>query len=429
MRPKLKTNLFHFEPFSRKQLQVLTWWRHPGVKDRDAIICDGSVRAGKTAIMSLSYVIWSMTEFKEQQFGVAGKTIGSLRRNLIRPLKQMLLGRHFQVKDHRSDNMLEITKGDVTNYYFLFGGKDEASQDLVQGLTAAGFFFDEVALMPQSFVNQATARVSVGGGKFWFNCNPDGPYHWFNQEWVENLEKHKALRIHFLMEDNPSLSADIIDRYKRSYSGVFYSRYILGLWVMAEGVIYSNFDQDEMVVDLPADTVYEEDWVSIDYGTMNATAFKRWSYYQGTYYNTAEYYYSGRENDRQRTDVQYREDLEKFYQDNELDKDAVSVILDPSAKSFKTELKQHGFAVRNARNNVLDGIRAMMSAMSDGLLKWSSKCVNTFKEFNSYIWDAKAADRGEDKPIKKNDHALDADRYFVETILVKRLRNNAFWED
>ena len=149
---------FEFTPFSRKQLQVLSWWANPDTQDREAIICDGSVRAGKTVVMSLSFVIWSMINFNGQQFGMAGKTIGSFRRNVLRPLRNMLESEGYAIHDSRSDNMLTISKNGHTNYYYIFGGKDEASQDLVQGVTLAGFFFDEAALMPQSFVNQATAR-------------------------------------------------------------------------------------------------------------------------------------------------------------------------------------------------------------------------------------------------------------------------------
>ena len=153
--------LFHFETFSRKQIMVLSWWLHDETKDKDALICDGSVRAGKTLVMSLSYILWIMYNFNNQQFGMAGKTIGSLRRNVVRPLKVMLVGRGYTVHDARSDNRLDISKDNVTNSVFLFGGKDEGSQDLVQGITLAGFFFDEVALMPESFVYQAVARCSV----------------------------------------------------------------------------------------------------------------------------------------------------------------------------------------------------------------------------------------------------------------------------
>ncbi|MDF7636937.1 PBSX family phage terminase large subunit [Leuconostocaceae bacterium ESL0958] len=418
-RLKLRTK-FNFAPFSKKQLQVMTWWADGSpYNDKDAIIADGSVRAGKTVVMSLSYVIWAMSNFNDTNFGMAGKTIGSLRRNVIAPLSTMLVSEGYSVKDRRSDNYIEVSRGGVVNYFYLFGGKDEKSYQLVQGLTAAGFFFDEVVLMPESFVNQCTSRVSVDGGKWWFNGNPEGPYHWFKKNWIDNLSEKNAIRIHFLMKDNPSLSKKVIERYERSYSGVFYQRYILGQWVVSEGVIYSMFDKNTMVVDLPDDTVYEKNYVTADYGTQNATVFKRWSLYQGTWYCVDEFYYSGRESKREKTDSELRQDLDEFYERNGMAK-SVTIILDPAAASFKKELQSHGYFVKRAKNDVVNGIRATMSAMDTGKIKWSSRCKNTFTEMNAYIWDEKAADRGEDKPVKEHDHALDADRYFVYTVLANR---------
>ena len=165
---KKKPALFKFKSFSKKQLKVLNWWTDESPhKYKDGIICDGSVRAGKTVVMSLSYVMWGMETFQDENLGMAGKTIGSFRRNVVTPLKRMLRSRGYAVKDHRADNMLSITFKGITNYFYIFGGKDEGSQDLIQGITLAGMFFDEVALMPQSFVNQATARCSVDGSKLW----------------------------------------------------------------------------------------------------------------------------------------------------------------------------------------------------------------------------------------------------------------------
>lgn len=412
--------VFKFTPFSLRQLQVLTWWTpNSPYHNKDAIIADGSVRAGKTVVMSLSYVIWAMSTFNGQNFGLAGKTIGSLRRNVVGPLRTMLISEGFGVQERRTENCIDITRNGKTNRFWLFGGKDEKSYELVQGLTAAGFFFDEVVLMPESFVQQATARVSVEGGKWWFNGNPEGPYHWFKKEWIDNLKEKKAIRIHFLMKDNPSLSKKVIERYERAYSGVFYQRYILGQWVVSEGVIYSMFDKQTMVTDLPANTAYEETYVSSDYGTQNATVFKRWSRYQGVWYCVDEYYYSGRESKREKTDSELREDLDEFYSRNNMAK-TVPIILDPAAASFKKELQAHGYYVKRAKNDVVNGIRATMSYMQNGKIKWSSRCVNTFREMNAYIWDSKAADRGEDKPVKEHDHALDADRYFVYTILANK---------
>lgn len=236
---------FQFQPFSTKQVQVLTWWNDLSpVKDKDMLIADGSVRAGKTVVMSISFIMWSMETFDEENFALCGKTIGSLRRNVVKPLKRMLKGRGYKCHDRRSENILTISKNGKNNDYYLFGGKDESSQDLIQGITLAGILFDEVALMPQSFVNQATARCSVEGAKMWFNCNPDGPYHWFKLEYLDKLEEKNAIHIHFTMDDNLSLSEHVKDRYKKMYSGIFYERYILGLWKLAEGLIYKKFAND-----------------------------------------------------------------------------------------------------------------------------------------------------------------------------------------
>ena len=189
MKKRYKQNGFEFKPFSEKQKKVLTWWCESSpVKEKDGIIADGAIRSGKTLCMSLSYVIWAMSNFNMQNFGMSGKTIGSFRRNVLFWLKLMLRSRGYKLVDHRTDNMVEITKGDNINFFYIFGGKDERSQDLIQGITLAGMFFDEVALMPESFVNQATGRCSVEGSKFWFNCNPDSPSHWFKVNWIDKCQ-------------------------------------------------------------------------------------------------------------------------------------------------------------------------------------------------------------------------------------------------
>jgi len=239
-----KKSSFKFKPFSKKQRMTLNWWTDSSpVKDKNGIIADGAIRSGKTISMSLSFVLWAMTKFSEQNFGMCGKTISSFRRNVLFTLKLMLRTRGFKVKEHRSDNLLVITskKTGRMNYFYIFGGKDERSQDLIQGITLAGLFCDEVALMPESFVNQATGRCSVEGSKFWFNCNPGNPLHFFNQNWIKKCREKNLIYIHFKMEDNPSLSKEMLERYKNTYFGVFFQRYILGLWVAAEGVIYKLF--------------------------------------------------------------------------------------------------------------------------------------------------------------------------------------------
>lgn len=409
--------VFKFKPFSRKQKQVLTWWT-PGsaVKDKDGIIADGAIRSGKTLSMSLSYVIWAMSNFEYKNFGMAGKTIGSFRRNVLFWLKLMLASRGYRVKDHRADNMLEITRKGVTNYFYIFGGKDERSQDLIQGITLAGMFFDEVALMPESFVNQATGRLSEDGSKMWFNCNPDGPYHWFKVNWIDRAKEKGLIYLHFTMDDNLSLSDRIKERYRSMYTGVFYQRYILGAWAVAEGVIYDMFDRTKHVYSLIGDLIPRQNYISIDYGTQNATVFLLWQKGKdGVWHCTKEYYHSGRDTKKQKTDSEYADDLEEFAKGIHLKQ----VIIDPAAASFIAEVRKRGLEVKKAKNDVLDGIRFMGTMLNEGKIDFSPECVNTIKEFSSYTWDEKAVKRGEDKPVKEHDHAMDAARYFVYTVIAK----------
>ena len=413
----VKQSLFKFKPFSLKQKKVLTWWfPESPMHDCDGIIADGSIRSGKTVSMALSFVMWAMESFQEQNFAMCGKTIGSFRRNVLMVLKLMLASRGYKIKDHRADNYIEIQRKGVVNYFYIFGGKDERSQDLIQGITLAGVLFDEVALMPESFVNQATGRCSVSGSKFWFNCNPDGPYHWFKTNWIDRAKEKGLLYLHFTMDDNLSLTEHIKKRYASLYSGVFYRRYILGLWVVAEGIIYDMFSTTKHVVESATYNEYAKYYVSCDYGTQNATVFLLWqSGTDGEWYCVDEYYYSGRDESAQKTDNEYADDLTAFIGD----KDVEAVIIDPSAASFIALLKKRGFRIIKAKNDVLDGIRFVGTQLNLGKLLFLKRCENTIKEFGSYIWDIKACERGEDKPIKQHDHAMDAVRYFCFTIIYK----------
>lgn len=414
-----KTNqIFEFKPFSSKQRKVLNWWCDTSpVKDQDGIIADGAIRSGKTLSMSLSFVLWAMTSFDGQNFAMCGKTIGSFRRNVLFWLKLMLKSRGYRVTDHRADNLVIVSREEKENYFYIFGGKDERSQDLIQGITLAGVFFDEVALMPESFVNQATGRCSVDGSKYWFNCNPDGPYHWFKVNWIDKRKEKKLLYLHFTMDDNLSLSEKIKARYRSMYTGVFFKRYILGLWCMAEGIIYDMFDPDRCVKSIKeiiSKLIDGNRYVSIDYGTQNATAFLLWNKgVDGVWYCVREYYYSGRDEGVQKTDAEYADELEKWLEETKIR----AVIVDPAAASFIAELRKRGYKVLKAKNDVIDGIRLVGTKLNQNLIIFSDSCINTIKEFASYIWDARAAERGEDKPVKEHDHAMDAVRYFVYTIL------------
>lgn len=229
---------------SPKQLDVLTWWANPATRDKDGIICDGAIRSGKTTVMSLSFVMWAMDNFDGYNFALCGKTIQSLRRNVISQLKGLLKENGYRVTEHRTENYMTIQFGMVENDFFLFGGKDESSQDLIQGITLAGIFFDECALMPESFINQGTGRCSVTGSKFWFNCNPEGPDHFIKTDWIDRISDKNLIRLHFEMQDNPSLAPEIIHRYENMYSGVFYDRFVRGLWVLASGLVFRYFAEN-----------------------------------------------------------------------------------------------------------------------------------------------------------------------------------------
>ena len=215
--------------FSEKQRRVLTWWR-PGSPDRgrQAIICDGAVRSGKTLCTGLSFFCWAMRSFQNRNFALCGRTIQSVRRNMLSELIPLLERMGFQCVQKMSKNVIQVRLGGRRNDFYLFGGKDESSAALIQGITLAGALLDEVALMPRSFVEQAAARCSVTGSRLWFSCNPESPAHWFYQEWILRAEEKNALRLRFTMDDNPGLSDEVRRRYANTFQGTFYRRFFLG---------------------------------------------------------------------------------------------------------------------------------------------------------------------------------------------------------
>ena len=416
MKAKVQKQGFQFKPFSDKQKKVLTWWCPASpVKDMDGIIADGAIRSGKTLSMSLSYVLWAMSSFNQQNFGMAGKTIGSFRRNVLYWLKLMLVSMKYTVLDKRSDNLLMVSKGNTINYFYIFGGKDERSQDLIQGITLAGMFFDEVVLMPESFVNQATGRCSVDGSKYWFNCNPDNPRHWFKVNWIDEAEKKRILYLHFTMDDNLSLSEHIKTRYRGMYVGVFFKRYILGLWCVAEGLVYSMFNEDKHVTQKHM-TGAREYHVSVDYGTVNPFSANLWAFDGKKSIMEDEVYYDSREKG-------VRVDDEAYYKmmcDMIGDRKVTFIIVDPSAASFIEVIKKYGkYIVKGADNDVLDGIRVVTTMLNNDMIQIHESCENTINEFGLYCWDEES---GEDAVIKENDHAMDSVRYYCYTFLRKRLR-------
>lgn len=410
---------------SNKQLHILAF----PYTDYDGIICDGAVRSGKTSIMMWAFINWAMENFEFEKFGICGKSVGSVIQNVISPFMNMSLAKEtFQIKFKRSENMLVISKGESTNWFELFGGRDERSQDLIQGRTLAGVLLDEVALMPKSFVNQAVARCSVDGSKLWFSCNPSNPQHWFKQEWIDKTEEKNILYLHFTMNDNPSLTEKILKRYESMYDGVFYDRYILGKWVSAEGLIYDMFSKDRHVIDDYKVDIHKPYYISSDYGIQNATVFEFWQQNEDKWINFNEYYYSGRENRKQKTVSELVDDLDTmlpvFVDDMGIEQKVFPefVVVDPSATALIAELKKRGYRVKKAKNDVLEGIQDVSTLLRLEKLLFCKRCENAIREFCTYAWDSKATQRGEDMPLKTDDHCQDAIRYFVKTMkLVKKM--------
>ena len=313
-------------------------------------------------------------------------------------------------------HLLTVTRGSKVNYFYVFGGKDESSAALIQGMTLAGVMLDEVALMPRSFVEQALARCSVDNARFWFNCNPESPNHWFYQEWIKDPRKHNALYLHFQMVDNPSLSDQVLKRYHSMYSGVFFDRYIRGMWVVAEGRVYSQFSADRHVLRGSTRGMDGQFYISIDYGTINPCSMGLWCVQQTQAIRIREWYFDSRKAQHQMTDEEYYAALENLARGYDIRK----VIVDPSAASFIECIRRHRkFSVWDADNDVLNGIRVTSALLTGGMVKIHESCTDAIREFGLYRWDEKS---NSDKVLKENDHAMDDIRYFCYTILAREFR-------
>ncbi len=399
-----------YTSFSPKQKKVLTWWMPSDPNHRyEAIVCDGAVRSGKTLAMGLSFFLWAMSCFDRKRFGVCGKTIASLRRNVLSEILPRLEALGATYKERRSENRVTVTFRGHRNDFYIFGGRDESSASLIQGITFAGVLLDEAALMPRSFVEQACARCSVAGSRLWFNCNPAGPGHWFYQNWILGAKERNCLHLHFTMEDNPSLTEAIRQRYQKLYTGVFYRRYILGQWAQAEGRIY-DFFSPEMVKPVPAGK-YDKWYISCDYGTVNPTSMGLWGRQKGIWYRVKEFYFDSRQKQRQMTDEEYADAMESLAGGRPI----TAVVLDPSAASFQEALRRRGWPVLKGDNDVLSGIRKTRQALKEGKIVICDGCADCLREMDGYVWDLSSEAR--DRVRKENDHAMDDMRYFVATVL------------
>ena len=396
------------EKLSLKQSLVLSWWLDNYKGKYDAIICDGAIRSGKTFCLGISFIIWTFYKFDGKSFAICGKTIKSIKRNFLFPVLNFLKNLGFQCELKISDNTLIISYKDRRNYFYIFGGKDESSASLIQGLTLSGVLFDEVVLMPRTFVEQAIARCSDENAKFWFNCNPESPSHWFYKEWILNKKEKNALVINFLMYDNPSLSKKVIERYKRIYSGSFYERFVEGKWSSQAGLIYPFMTNMNFFCNVP-DVEFSEYVVSCDYGIVNPTSCGIWGKYKNSWYRIDEYYYDSRTEGKTKTDEEHYKSIKKLIGNRKIK----FFIIDPSAASFISLIqKNNEFKVIPAKNNVSEGIRLVIESLKTEKIKICKNCIDAIREFSLYKWDE---NKNYDVPIKENDHAMDEIRYFVST--------------
>lgn len=397
----MKKSYFKWGTLSSRQKKVLCWWHKDSpYANYNGIIADGAIRSGKTVSMAFSFVIWAMSNYDRYNFAMCGKTIASLRRNVLGTLKNQLRARGYTATERRADNLLVVTKGDVANSFYIFGGKDKSSQDLIQGITLAGVLFDEVALMPESFVNQATARCSVEGSKFWFNCNPGSVTHWFYQEWVLKCKRRKLLYLHFTMEDNLTLSEETKERYRSQYSGVFYKRYILGMWCVAEGLIYLQFAEDEQRYMIPQTQVPKLSYIEIgaDVGgnkSNHAYVASGYTANRDVQYvlKALSYKASGV------TVTQYRENLMKFADSiKELYGFVDTIWVDNAEAAIVNELDAHSdYNIRGCiKEEILDRIRCTDILMSQDRFKLvAGECEDLCNGLRTAVWD----DDNDDKPL------------------------------
>ena len=364
--------------------------------------------------MILSFLLWSLTCFRGKDFILAGVTSGALARNVVGPMLEML--ETFGIPYEWKRGEARVIAG--SNSYYLFGADKDNAQDKLQGMTAAGALADEAALFPRSFIDQMIGRCSVEGSRVFLNCNPNGAYHYIKTDFIDRAEEIGLYRLHFTMDDNLTLSPAIRESYARSFSGVFYRQYILGEWVSAEGAVYPMWDDRENTFaaeergaeELPFRDMRR--FCAVDYGTVNPCVFLDARDDGRTFWIMNEYCWDSAVRRRQKTDAEYAADLEAFLGGDR----NVQIIVDPSAASFKAELRGRGFRILDAKNDVRKGIAATAVLIGNRQVRADrGRCPALLREIHSYVWDDKARRRGEERPVKDHDHAMDALRYLCHT--------------
>ena len=367
--------------------------------DKRINIWTGAVRSGKTYGL-----FWKFNQYAQHgpagKLAIVAKTLETLRENILEPMQE-LMGPEFSYSD--SGRRINLAGRKIRGV----GANDEKSKGRIQGDTLAGVMGDEVTLWPESFFKMLMSRLSVTGAQAFFSCNPESPYHWLKKGWIDRQADLSLSYHHFKLEDNATLDLEYIENLKKEYTGLWYKRYIEGLWVLAEGVIYDMFNEKQHCMD-----IYAGDWptiISIDYGIANPTVFLKIGVPDNRAFVISEYYYDYAKTNKQKTDSELADDFDIFCRGF----NPFAVYIDPSALSFITELKRRGYNVKSADNDVINGIAFCSKKFNKNELFISRQCKNLIQELGTYSWDEKAQMKGDDKPLKKNDHACDAMRYGI----------------
>ncbi|MFF9284856.1 PBSX family phage terminase large subunit [Streptomyces griseosporeus] len=374
-------------------------------------VWDGSVRSGKTIASLICWLDFVAHRPEGGELVMVGRTRDSLARNVFGPLTDPAVFGSLTRDIHYTSGA--PTANVLGRTVHCLGANDAQAEPKVRGLTCAGAYVDEITTLPKSFYDQLNARCSVEGSKIIGTTNPDNPQHWLRKEYLLRPRETRLRSWHFTMDDNPGLSEAYKARTRATYRGLFYKRNVLGLWVMAEGAIYEAYDEAEHVVDeLPAMRRY---WLGMDYGTVNATSvILLGEGVDGRLYACAEWRHDSRRAMRQMTDAQYSAAIRAWLREQGVTPEWSFV--DPSAASFIRQAYEDGFPnLAKAKNDVVDGIRSVASLLAAGLLRIHRSCTGLLDELPGYVWDEKAAEKGEDKPVKLNDHSVDALRYAVHS--------------
>ncbi|SNR44249.1 phage terminase, large subunit, PBSX family [Haloechinothrix alba] len=371
---------------------------------------EGAIRSGKTVASLLRWLGYVADPPRGGQLVVAGRTRESIGRNLFGPLTDPTVFGPLAKQVHYTAGA--PTADVLGRTVHVLGANDAKAEAKLRGMTCSGAYVDEVTVLPESFFRQLLGRMSVRGSRLFGTTNPDNPSHWLRRDFLTRADALNLASWRFRLHDNPHLDPDYIASLEAEFTGLWHRRFVQGEWVVAEGAVYDMFDTDRHVVSElpPLDRVVG---VGVDYGTSNPFAALMLALTRdGRLVVTREYRHDPKTARRQNTDTDFTRALAAWIGDEEPRWFAV----DPSAASFKLELHRAGFkSVADANNRVLDGIRLVSSLLSRGLLLVHESCTGLLNEIPGYAWDDAKAAKGEDVPIKANDHSCDALRYVVTT--------------